>query len=426
MGNSLPKNRFQAERMDDINPKNQVAIQREKTLYPRGKEARSEFTRDYTRILHSWGFRRLKHKTQVFFQPRNDHICTRLEHALHVASISSTICNNLGLNSDLANAIALGHDLGHAPFGHHGEEVLNELVKENIDCKQSFWHEKHSLRVVDKFETVKDDRGFQQNLRLTYGVRDGIICHCGEKDDIYQKSIYPRDESINLNDIEEKGKFQPFSWEGCVVKVSDIISYLGRDIEDAEICNLINDKDLKDAKQIINSETDFEIDDLSNGEIINKLIIDLIENSSPEIGLTLSEDGRKFAEILKKFNYDYIYNNTNLQPYKKHIELVLKTIFNKLYQQYKGDIYQTIVAMQKKEGDAFELFVIWLERYHKNLAERLPKGYTYLSHEHVRQEIDKIYDIKNEKDYSQAIVDYLAGFTDNFANNNFQQLISIV
>jgi len=339
-----------------------------------------------------------------------------------VSSISSTICDIFGLNSNLARAIAIGHDLGHAPFGHHGEQVLDGLVKKYIGNGQSFWHEKHGLRVVDKIETVKDDEGYQQNLRLTYAVRDGIICHCGEKKDIYESPIYARDKEIDLNHITKKGQYQPFSWEGCVVKISDIISYLGRDLEDAEICDIINDTDIKEIENKINSETSFHIKDLSNGVIINQLIIDLIRNSSIEKGLTLSEDGRTFAKILRDFNYKKIYGNEMLKPYKYYISLVLKTIFEKLYQQYTGDIYETIKNMRKKEEKVFELFVRWLEKYQKDM----PEDYGYLSSKFVVKRTDKIYDIKNKEDYSQAIIDYITGFTDNFASTSFQQLISVV
>ena len=141
-------------------------------------DCRGDFFRDQTAIIHSLPFRRLKHKTQVFFAPENDHICTRIEHVLHVATIAATICkglNNSGnwdINAEMAFAIGLGHDLGHAPFGHSGERALNGIFKAD-----AFKHEIHSLRVADKL--ANDGEG----LNLTFGVRDGIICHCGESDE---------------------------------------------------------------------------------------------------------------------------------------------------------------------------------------------------------------------------------------------------
>jgi dGTPase len=132
---------------------------------------RTEFERDCHRILHSLPFRRLRHKTQVFFAPKNDHICTRMEHALHVASIASTICNHLDLNTTLAEAIALAHDLGHPPFGHLGEKALNKIHKQyKLPC---FVHEAQSLRIIDHFK----DRAHNYTLNLTYEVRDGVVCH---------------------------------------------------------------------------------------------------------------------------------------------------------------------------------------------------------------------------------------------------------
>lgn len=213
-------------RMCEANPKWAEAVRREFPLYSRENDIRSEFERDYTRIIHSRAYRRLKHKTQVFFATRNDHICTRIEHVNHVASISRTISRSWGLNTELAEAIAVGHDLGHAPFGHEGEKILNGLAKKHLG--EQFWHEKNSLRFVDLLETLPDPKGFEGNLDLTYAVRDGIICHCGEVDD---KALFPRSEPIDLHGIEDPSQHAPFTWEGCVVKVADKIAFLGRDIE---------------------------------------------------------------------------------------------------------------------------------------------------------------------------------------------------
>ena len=124
------QNLFKDHKCDSNNPKWEQAIKREIPLYGRGNDIRTDFERDYTRILHSEAFRRLKHKTQVFYAPHNDHICTRMEHVMHVASVATTISKYLGLNEQLAGAIAMGHDIGHAPFGHHGEDCLNGLLEQ--------------------------------------------------------------------------------------------------------------------------------------------------------------------------------------------------------------------------------------------------------------------------------------------------------
>ena len=148
----MKKAQFSKFKISSRNPKWKICTNREDPLYHRTDEIRSPFMRDYTRILHCTAYRRLKHKTQVFPAPSNDHICTRLEHVNLVASASYTISTFLGLNTELAQAISIGHDLGHAPFGHVGEKILNELSQKEIG--DNFWHEKNSLRVIDDLETL--------------------------------------------------------------------------------------------------------------------------------------------------------------------------------------------------------------------------------------------------------------------------------
>ena len=146
-----------------------------------------------------------------------------MEHVSHVASVASTIAKHLGVNEQLASAIALGHDIGHAPFGHHGEDCLNKLLeqKEGFNAPKKFWHERNSLFFADYIETLQDPSGVEQPLNLTYAVRDGLICHCGEID---QQGIKPRTEDIDLYSIKRPGLIQPFTWEGCVVKIADKIA----------------------------------------------------------------------------------------------------------------------------------------------------------------------------------------------------------
>ncbi len=156
----------------------EIATKRMHPIYQRANDPRSPFSRDYTRIIHSTGFRRLKHKTQVFFSPQSDHICTRIEHVLHVESIATSIASSLGLNTELVRSIAVGHDLGHSPFGHKGERVLNDISIKTIG--ERFWHERNSLFCVDYLELLEDDQSARQPLNLTYAVRDGVISHCGQ------------------------------------------------------------------------------------------------------------------------------------------------------------------------------------------------------------------------------------------------------
>jgi dGTPase len=180
------------------NEKWEDCLHRQTAMYRKTDDIRNEFSRDYNRILHCNAYRRLKHKTQVFYGTRNDHICTRIEHVQHVAAISSTISQELGLNVDLVSAIALGHDLGHAPFGHEGEKIISLLAEKN--GKPKFWHEQNSLIVADKIETLAGLDGKRRNLNLTYAVRDGLISHCGEVD---ENGIKPRNEFIDLYDIQK-------------------------------------------------------------------------------------------------------------------------------------------------------------------------------------------------------------------------------
>ena len=222
------RNLFKNVAINIDNPKWENVISRLQSLTSRSSDLRTAFDRDYTRIIHSNAYRRLKHKTQVFFSPENDHICTRSEHVTHVESISYTIASYLGLNTELTRAIAVAHDLGHSPFGHAGERILSEISKRDLGI--SFWHEKNGLNFVDSIELLEGHTGYKQNLNLTYGVRDGIISHCGE---INENALKPRDEFINLDSYIYPNQYSPYTWEGCVVKIADKISYIGRDIEDA-------------------------------------------------------------------------------------------------------------------------------------------------------------------------------------------------
>lgn len=175
--------------IDDVPPRlndraanaGDTTLSRRRYVLPKD-EFRDAFHRDYTRIIHSKAFRRLHHKAQVFITPKNDHVCTRLEHSIHVASISDTIARALGLNCDLARAIAVGHDLGHAPFGHKGENALKAILK---DHKISFSHELQGLRVVDFLDSSYEEH---PGLNLTFGTRDGIVCHYGER---FEKELCP-------------------------------------------------------------------------------------------------------------------------------------------------------------------------------------------------------------------------------------------
>ena len=379
-------------------------IEREIPLYQRKNDIRSEYERDYTRILHSLAYRRLKHKTQVFFNIGNDHICTRMEHVQHVESVSCTIAKYLGLNVDLTRAIAMGHDLGHAPFGHEGEVELTNIRNElGLD---DFWHERNSLRIIDNMELLEDDSSNYQNLNLTYAVRDGIISHCGEVDD---NGIIPRTEKIDLNKFTKSGEYQAYTWEGCVVKVADKIAYLGRDIEDAIRMDFNESKDLKELREISKAYGEKII---NTTVIIHNFIISICENSSPEAGIRLSEEHNKMLKRIKDFNYRAIYKNPKFDVYRKYVALVIRSIYDTLIESYDGD--NTINKLKEKVN----VYPTLIHDFCKYLK-------TYFSPEKdVRYKNKKIYGkLETREIYAQAIIDYISGMTDRYAIEIFNELL---
>ncbi|WP_132996120.1 deoxyguanosinetriphosphate triphosphohydrolase [Sporanaerobacter acetigenes] len=247
-------------------------------------EIRTDFQRDRDRIIHSKAFRRLKHKTQVFISPGGDHYRTRLTHTLEVAQISRTISRALRLNEDLTEAIALGHDLGHTPFGHTGEKVLNELHP------GGFRHNEQSLRVVDYLE--HDDH--RVGLNLTYEVRDGILNHTG--------------------------KNFPHTLEGIVVRRADRIAYINHDIDDAIRANIIRNEDLpKDCIKILGK---------SHGERINTMILDIIECSIDSPQISTSDEVEYYTKKLREFMFEKVYLNKNAKSEEQKAKYVITELYD--------------------------------------------------------------------------------------------------
>lgn len=398
------------------NPGWEKLISRQSELYSRRDDVRSPFARDYTRILHSMAYRRLKHKTQVFFNIDNDHICTRMEHVNHVDSVSSTIAKALGLNEELTRAISIGHDLGHAPFGHQGERVIRQLSEQYLH--HSFWHEENGLRFVDKIELLEDNYKVSRNLDLTYAVRDGIISHCGEVD---QNGIFPRELSIPIEDFDAAGKYQAATWEGCVVKMADKIAYVGRDIEDAVNLGFL-DKAAQDELLKMARANDERV--MNTTVIMHNMIIDICQNSSPEHGISMS---RKFYDQLravKDFNYEHIYKHPRLEPFNRYSELVLTQLFETMYACYEGDGPGTISCLERTRQFTPALtgnFEQWLGRYCEESI--LPEGELKELSRSCRNE--KIYqELQTPALYAQAIIDYISGMTDRFAISMFNELIT--
>ena len=236
---------------------------RERPLTP--CPVRTEYIRDRDKIIHCKSFRRLKHKTQVFLSPIGDHYRTRLTHTLEVSQIARTISRGLRLNEDLTEAIALGHDLGHTPFGHAGEAVLDQLLQD----EGGFEHNEQSIRVVEKLEN--DGKG----LNLTLEVRDGIRHH--------------------------KKSGTPMTLEGYVVSYADRIAYINHDIDDAIRAGILSSEDLP--------KSCLERLGHSHGERINTLILDLLEHSFMQPRITMSEDVLEQFNVLRDFMFENVYLN---------------------------------------------------------------------------------------------------------------------
>lgn len=342
---------------------------------------RTDFERDANRILYSMEFRRLRHKTQVFFNAKNDHICTRMEHVLYVSSIAVTISRALNLNQDLTNAIALGHDLGHAPFGHSGERVLNACLKQ-INPSYSFQHELHSLRVVDRLATriSKEKINEKCGLNLTYEVRDGIVSHCGEN---YNEYFLVRDRNKSFESLNNAPSRQlmPYTLEACIVRLVDKIAYVGRDIEDAVRARLI---DLNDIPKEIRNELGH-----TNGDIINTLVYDLIENSYERDCIQLSREKGEALENLINENVKLIYNADRIKRYEKTAQNVTEGLFFSLLEKLKD-----IEKLKTSDTKVYRMFSDYIQDI----------GYG-----------------ENEPD-EQKVVDFIAGMTDNFALGCFEEI----
>ena len=252
-------------------------------------DIRTAFQRDRDRILHSKSFRRLKDKTQVFLAPVGDHYRTRLTHTLEVAQIARTISKSLRLNEDLTEAIALGHDLGHTPFGHAGEAVLNDIFP------GGFRHNEQSLRVVDVLE--RDGEG----LNLTYEVRDGILKHSKG-----QESVLSQENA-------------PLTLEGWVIRIADVVAYVNHDIEDAIRAGIVRQSDLPE--EFIRLVGD------SHGARIDTMVKDVIKNSFDMPEIEMSSDILYATEGLRAYLYNDVYLREEIQSEICKATKALKEIF---------------------------------------------------------------------------------------------------
>jgi dGTPase len=246
---------------------------------------RTPFQRDRDRIVHSKSFRRLKHKTQVFVAPEGDHYRTRLTHTLEACGIARTVARALRLNEDLTEAIGLGHDLGHPPFGHAGEETLDKALREH--CGAGFRHNEHSLRVVDVLE--RDGQG----LNLTEQVRDGILNHTGSR--------------------------KPATLEGQIVKLVDRVAYINHDIDDALRAGILRQEDLPTAE--------IELLGPTGSERIDTLVRDIVDHSEGEEEIRQGREVGQAMLRLRKFMFDRVYLGPEARSEHERVQRTMRGLF---------------------------------------------------------------------------------------------------
>ena len=307
-------------------------------------DIRNPFAHDADRIMHCNAFARYMDKTQVFFQIKNDHIARRSLHVQMVSKIARTIGRFLQLNEDLIEAIAIGHDIGHTPFGHAGEAELARILEKN--SIGSFVHNAQSIRVLDKLE--KHGKG----LNLTLQVLDGILGHNGEveflelkpnknnlKWDILDKNVLncltlPREKNF------DKHLF-PSTMEGSIVRLADLISYLGKDFEDAITLGIIKREELPlDIVQVLGN---------TNKSIINKLCLDILENSFEQPFIKFSQEVFEALKGMKKFNYEKIYRCELISNQRKKFSKMVEALF---------DCYMDDLTHNKISSDIFKHFIV--------------------------------------------------------------------
>ena len=276
---------------------------------------RTPFQRDRDRIVHSKAFRRLKHKTQVFVAPLGDHYRTRLTHTIEVTQISRTVARALSLNEDLTEAIGLGHDLGHPPFGHIGEDVLDRCLQKRWD--REFRHYNHSLRIVESIEREG------QGLNLTATVRDGIAHHSGRSD-------------------------IPQTLEGRIVRLVDRVAYLNHDIDDAVRAGVIDPADLPAGPIEVLGDT--------GAERIDTLIHDLVERSAVEGNIVQGDEVAEAMDQLRTFMFDRVYLGPEARREHSRIESVITTLFD----YYADDLTRVPRGGSPDGAEPAELVMDWI------------------------------------------------------------------
>ncbi len=333
---------------------------------------RQNYAVDSDRILHSLAYTRYIDKTQVFYLVHNDHITHRVLHVQLVSKISRTIGRFLGLNEDLMEAVALGHDIGHCPFGHDGEAHLSDLCEAH--GIGPYHHNVQSVRFLENIE--RKGKG----LNLTLQVLDGILCHDGE---IHIRTLKPEPKA-GFHTIEQEmaqktahpeTTLTPMTLEGCVVRMADTISYIGRDIEDAIRLNLLDRRELpQNAVQCLGS---------TNGTIVYNLVTDMITQSTGKPFVTFSPKVSGALAELRDFNLQHIYLNPMIKPHAEKI----KPLFELLFKSY-------FKALQKRNEDS-----IIFSQYLDDMSERYRQSFSP----------------------AEIVRDFIAGMTDDFFLNQLPE-----
>ena len=332
-------------------------------------ESRTVFSKDTDRIIHSMSYTRYIDKTQVYSFIENDHITHRVLHVQLVSKIARTIGKILNLNLDLIEAIALGHDVGHTPFGHTGEKFLNDIcIKEDIGY---FKHNAQSVRALKDIE----------NVNISLQTLDGILAHNGE---LLQNEYKPQEKTIEmfLKELEESfkeekysKKITPMTLEGCVVRISDIIAYIGRDIEDAIMVGSIKREDLpKEITNVIGN---------NNSTIVDLIIKDIIINSYEKEYISFSKEVYEALFNLKEWNNKYIYHSKEATKNQEQIEKYFYKLFNKYEEYLKEDNNDN----NESKNRLFEFVNSRTNEYRENTSNK------------------------------RMIIDYMAGQTDNYFLN---------
>ncbi len=361
----LEKNREQEGRLSAFATKGSDGIRKK----DEPDDVRSKFFRDSDRIIHSRAYTRYIDKTQVFYLFKNDHIAHRVLHVQMVSKIARQIGRALDLNEDLIEAVALGHDIGHAPYGHEGEVYLSALCKKH--GIGAFHHNVQSVRFLDKIE----------DYNLTLQVLDGILCHDGESQDRALKPHRDKSWDVFEREIEDKTfrniELTPMTLEGCAVRVADMISFVGRDIEDAITVGLITrDQVPENCAEMIGN---------NNREIINTLVIDVIENSYGEDCITFGSEIWGALQDLRYFNLENIYENLRIRTQSGKIRRMYEFMF---------DTFLKDIEEENRESNIYQ--------HHVNYYSS--GGY-------------------GERCSAPGIVrDFIAGMTDNYFNNSFKEL----